>query len=206
MEINKKYKIGILAYGSLIYDQGDKIKEAIQTTIDCETPFGVEYGRKSITRGNAPTLVPMKNEKKINAKILVLDDKVSMEDARDFLYRRECRKSEGRYVEPKESNSAKMRIKELKSFNNVETVIYTEFPSDIDKTNLNPDYLAYLAEKSITKHPKDGITYLRDNINHGIKTRLTEDYKNAILKKTGTNTLDEAIEKLKNKILIDKHT
>jgi hypothetical protein len=51
--------IGILAFGSLIDDPGEEIANVISgDPIIVETPFPVEYGRFSLSRGGAPTLVP----------------------------------------------------------------------------------------------------------------------------------------------------
>ena len=44
---------------------------------------------------------------------------------------------------------------------------------------------------------KDGISYLRNTIACGIKTLLTLAYKSEILKQTETESLDEALTKLK---------
>ncbi len=58
------------------------------------TPFEIEYARSSSGRNGAPTLVPVPDGKgsKVNAKILVLKDEVSLQKAKDILYRREIHK------------------------------------------------------------------------------------------------------------------
>ena len=53
-------KIGILAYGSLIDDPGIEIEPLIKKRIkNIQTPFKIEIARKSTTRGDGPTLIPV---------------------------------------------------------------------------------------------------------------------------------------------------
>lgn len=59
---NSQYPIGILAYGSLINNPGDELAPLIIERIPCMTPFNVEYARLSLTRDNAPTLIPVQGE------------------------------------------------------------------------------------------------------------------------------------------------
>lgn len=69
--------IGILAYGSLINNPGPELEKVIVTILDTTTPFGIEYGRKSVKRGGAPTLtISRTGGIRANAKILVLDSKI----------------------------------------------------------------------------------------------------------------------------------
>jgi len=66
-------KIGILAFGSLIDDLGEEIANVISDDpITIETPFPVEYGRFSLRRGGAPTLVPHASGGSVTAHILPL--------------------------------------------------------------------------------------------------------------------------------------
>ena len=84
-------RIGILAYGSLIDDPGEELAQRIIHRIeDAKTPFRVEFARSSLSREGAPTLVPVEaGGAQVKATVLVLDDAVALEDARDMLYRRE---------------------------------------------------------------------------------------------------------------------
>ncbi len=63
------YEFGILAFGSLIDDPGQEILDVENCRIDCETPFNVEFARKSgKTRSYAPTLIPVEQGgKKVKA-------------------------------------------------------------------------------------------------------------------------------------------
>jgi len=90
---SQKAKVGILAYGSLITDPGAEISPKIVMRIKAQTPFPVEYGRLSQTRGGAPTLVPHSQGAPVAGEILVMDASVSADDARDMLWRRERRKT-----------------------------------------------------------------------------------------------------------------
>jgi len=43
--------VGILAYGSLIYEPGEEIGPLVVKRLSIETPFCVEFARSSSTRG-----------------------------------------------------------------------------------------------------------------------------------------------------------
>ena len=83
--------VGILAYGSLIDDPGCEIKAVISCKLKgVQTPFNVEFARRSSTRGGAPTLVPVEEGgAPVKAVILVLEEQVSVDQAKDMLHRRE---------------------------------------------------------------------------------------------------------------------
>lgn len=83
--------VGILAYGSLINEPGIELEQLIVNRINCETPFEVEFARLSKTRGNAPTLIPVKEGEgsKVPAQILVLKEGTALKEAHDILWRRE---------------------------------------------------------------------------------------------------------------------
>lgn len=200
----EKYKIGILAYGSLIDDPGIEIKPLIIDRIKCITPFKVEYARKSRKRGFGPTLVPYtKAGCKVNASILILNNVKSLEEVTSMLYRREIgatdiSKTYTHTNNPKENTT---QIMLEKDFMGVENVLYTKIASNI-KIDFNSDDLADLAIKSILmeagKEKRDGIRYLAQNIENNIITEYTEEYRLAILSKTGSSSLEESI------ILLDK--
>lgn len=198
-------KIGILAFGSLIEFPGKEIEEIEIGRIECVTPFNVEFARISSTRGYAPTLIPIfDNSKglKVNAKIIIIDSKVSIENAKSILWRRECQKIEKseNYNEPKNPTSKNVMIGELDNFCNVEKVIFTYFIIQEDYKDLNPlnlaDYAIKSAQSQAGKEAKDGISYLISTKKHGILTELGEDYEKEILNKTNTNSLENALKKL----------
>jgi hypothetical protein len=194
-----KYSIGILAYGSLIDDAGKEIKDREIHRIDCETPFSVEFARRSRTRCNAPTLIPFDSGKYVKAKIIVLPESTTLDEAKNMLWRRELHKPDNNTeTYKKKSSSNAVVIEIIDNFMEVEKVLYTKIDSNIK--NLTGEKLAKLAIQSIRcvagEKEKDGIRYLKNAKKNGIITTLSEDYEKEILKQTGTNSLKEAIEKL----------
>jgi hypothetical protein len=199
--------IGILAYGSLISDPGSEINERIERIIkNVETPFAVEYARRSMTRSCAPTLVPVPIEKgiSVNASVMVLKEDTQLPQVLDMLYRREIHRvgdSNKVYKEPADPDTHNLRIMQEKSFAGLDIVLYTKFPANfgaiLDNSFSNQekaDLLCSAACESLTKdtfqNELDGIQYLTEAINSGVKTCLTELYKQAILRKAGTDIKD----------------
>ncbi len=197
-----KYKIGILAYGSLIDEPGPEIEPIIIKRISCTTPFKVEYARKSSTRGDGPTLIPNEDiGKKVNALILVLEDKTNIENAKSILYRRETRNvGTGKlYLHSESPSKNKVQVEIINNLENVETVLYTKLGNNID-VPLTAELLSDLAIASILTDAgnelKDGVRYLLVNKSNGIETELSDEYEKLILKKTESHSLEQAIIKL----------
>lgn len=190
-----KKKVGILAFGSLIGDPGTEIGPKITMRIKCKTPFGVEYGRLSQTRGGAPTLVPHENGAPVSAEILVLDDSVSEDAARDMLWRRETRNVGTNRHYPAGTGANAIIAAALTDTPCVETVFYTDFNPSGKILNPTAEDLAKSAIASVKEagNGQDGITYLINNIAAGIETPLTSAYRDAILKQTGEDSLDLAL-------------
>jgi hypothetical protein len=175
--------IGILAYGSLLEEPGNKLEKVIVDRIkDVVTPFKIEFARKSSTRDDAPTLIPYNKGSKVKAQILVLEDSVSIKDAKSMLYRREAR-SNKEYKESKNPSNNKVIVKVLKSFYSIDYVLYTKIGSNLE--SITPEILAKLAIKSAKSKAgekrKDGISYLIDVKKFNVKTPLMEEYENKIL-------------------------
>jgi hypothetical protein len=194
-----KKKLGILAFGSLINDPGKELLPKITMRINIPTPFGVEYGRYSQTRGGAPTLVPHQTGAPVEAEILVLDDAITLVEAKNMLWRRE-RRREGSletYVEGTSPNS--VLVREWTDSPYVERVLYTDFNSDGKVAKPEVGELAQKAIQSVkaAKEGMDGIAYLMNNLKSGIKTKLTRNYEAEILKLTGTVSLGDALKKVK---------
>jgi len=209
METEQKYKIGILAFGSLIDNPGQEIEKLEVERIDCETPFKVEFARISTSRSNAPTLIPVDEKakgKKVKAVIILLNsEKLTLEQAKSILWRRECHtidKSKT-YKEPENPTSKHVLVKECDNFQNIEKVIYTSFKLQEEYQKLTPEILADFAIESILseagRKEKDGIRYLLSTKKSGIHTELSEKYEQIILTKTETRSLNETIEKLDRK-------
>jgi hypothetical protein len=208
--IETKYKIGILAFGSLIDNPGEEIKNIEIKRIDCKTPFKVEFSRISRSRSNAPTLIPIDDDiaksKRVKAKLIIVDPDIILDDAKSILWRRETHNTSDKskiYREPKNPTSKNVLIGELDNFCKTEKVIYTKFLIQSEYKYLTPDQLADFAIKSILDEAgwkeKDGIRYLLSAKRSGIVTELSEEYEEKILEKTESETLEEAIEKLDRK-------
>lgn len=195
-----KYKVGILAYGSLIDNPGKEIEPLIIDRINCKTPFKVEFARTSSSRGGAPTLIPYETGNEVNAVILVLENSTDLAHAKSILWRRERHKFDGKnYVEIVSPNINQVVVLSVKDFEDVETVIYTSIGKNIEG-EINAEKLSQLAIASILSdagdEKKDGIRYLLDAKNNSIVTGLSPQYEQLILDSIEAETLEEAIEKL----------
>lgn len=195
-----KYKIGILAYGSLINDSGKEIEPLIIDKIECNTPFKVEFARTSKSRGGAPTLIPCLTGKEVKAVILVLENSTDLAYAKSILWRRERHRFDNKdYREITNPTINQVEVKCISEFENVETVIYTSIGKNIEG-KVTAEKLSQLAIKSILgkagEEKKDGVRYLNESKNNYIITNLSEEYEKSILDITETETLEEAIYKL----------
>ena len=191
-------RIAILAFGSLIEDPGEEIGPLIRKRIhSVRTPFSIEFARSSGYRCGAPTLIPVDvGGSPVDAVLLVLDDTVALEDAMSLLWRRETGKqSSGKhYSRPANPRPNQVVVECLQSFHGCDVALYTKIGSNIEV--LNPDHLADLAISSARAEAgakrTDGISYLASVIRQGICTPLSPEYRDAILRKTGAEGLEEA--------------
>jgi len=73
--------------------------------------------------------------------------------------------------------------------------LYTDFNAAGKIDHPTADELAVHAIQSVTGAPegKDGITYFADAISCGIETPLTSAYRDEIVRRTGTVSLQEAL-------------
>lgn len=200
MAINPQ-KIGILAFGSLIDDPGQELQNVIvDKRENVLTPFKIEYGRKSSKRGDAPTLIPVSNGgQKVNATLLILSEEINLEEAKNRLYRREINEVETdkTYTKRKNPTPNQLVIKEYLNIEDVQICLTAKYGCNL--TDITPEILADLAIKSFksdeVEKRRDGISYLKNNIDNNIITPLTEDYKNVILKRMKAKSLEEIIER-----------
>ena len=187
--------VGILAYGSLISDSGPEIEPHITRRISCRTPFKVEFARASRTRTGGPTLVPYDEGSQVAAQILVVD--LSLKEATDRLYRRETRKFDPDvfYIPPKVITSNTVVVESLRSFERIETVLYTRIAANIE--GLTATKLAERAVDSARarQDSRDGISYLMNAKRCGIQTPLSPEYEKEILRLTGTDCLEAALDR-----------
>lgn len=197
-------RLGILAYGSLIEEPGEEIEPIIRERISSvETPFCIEFARSSSTRDGAPTVIPVESGgARVRATIFILDENTSIETAQDLLWRRETRNesTNKHYKRPASPNSNSMVIEQIAHFKGVKTVLYAKLGANI--TDLTPEKLSDLAIRSAKgnagKKNKDGILYLISLKRQGIVTPLMLAYEEAILKKTNTPSLEDALTKIRN--------
>lgn len=190
----KTQGIGILAFGSLINDPGVEIEPLIRQRISTETTFPVEFVRISQARGGAPTLAPHLTGKPVKAELLVLDNAVSLEEARGLLWRREARRECTGETYIRRSSANAVLVCDAPGFCGLEHVLYTDFNAEGKISACAPEALAKYAVDSIAKAPpgSDGISYLNDLIEVGIETALTPKYIQEILRLTDCSTLLEA--------------
>ena len=197
---NKQQSVGILAYGSLISDPGCEIKSAMSNIIyDVMTPFQVEFARSSNGRGGAPTLVPViTGGARVNGKVFVMD--LSENEAINALYRREIDKvGTGKtYKRPNKITDKTVVVERLTDFAELDVVLYTKIAATIDP--LTAERLASLAIESVARAKPgcDGISYLIAAKEYGIVTALSQGYEAEILRKTGCETLEQALTSISN--------
>lgn len=199
-------KIGILAYGSLIEEPGPEIGPLIDDRINVWTPFNIEFARKSSSRDDAPTVIPVVGYgAPVNAVILVLrEGSVGLQEAMNRLWRRETRK-EGTgkpYKRPENPGPNHVLVDVAENLGGVDTVLYTRIGTNIPDSERTPENLAKLAIDSAMagagKEGKDGISYLLSLKNQGIETPLMRAYEKHILLLTKTDSLQAALESAKN--------
>jgi hypothetical protein len=200
--MTEKSNLGILAYGSLIDDPGIELAPLIIDRIPCETPFKVEFARISVSRNNAPTLIPVQEGGKfIKAQILVLNEVVKIETARSMLWRRERHITDvsQNYLRPKKSGVNTVLVEEIQDFCGIQSVLYTSIGRNIDQP-VTPKVLADYAIASILSgagaQELDGVRYLLAAKKNEIITGLSEEYEDEILKATKTESLADAIQTL----------
>ena len=190
-------EVGILAYGSLVGNPGSEIAGAIVKRINCRTPFKVEFARTSDTRKGAPTLVPYDNGAEVAAQVLIVDLPVS--EAIHRLYRREIDKvgSARLYDLSKDATPNRVVIETLRDFERVSTVLYTSIGANIE--GLSPSKLATLAIGSARalNNGRDGISYLINAKNAGVRTPLSDQYEAEIIRMAGATSLEDALARLR---------
>ena len=197
-------RVGILAYGSLRADPGPGLTPYVERRIQLTTPFPVEYVRSSPTRAGAPVLVPVPvgYGAPAPAEVLVLAPEADREMAGVLLQRRKLDRASDDAVWFA-ADAAEMAVHELPGFAGLPVVLYAAgapnlpevIPDDIPVAE-KAETLARLAIASLTPDTAavghDGIRYLADALAQGIVTPLTEPYRQAILRLTGTANLTAA--------------
>ncbi|MDE2817825.1 MAG: hypothetical protein OXK81_14170 [Chloroflexota bacterium] len=174
---------------------GKEIKDArVETIKNVKTPFCVEFARTSQGRGGAPTLVPVKDRgAAVTGRIYVLN--VTLDEGANILYRREINMvgSKKPYDAGTATRPNSVRVCCRRELNGVNVVLYAKLEANIDP--LTRESLARLAIRSVARADKgrDGISYLIDARQHGIKTPLSDCYAAEILRQSGCASLEEAL-------------
>lgn len=182
--------VGILAFGSIVEQPGAELAAAVIRRVEVETPFAVEFARSSRTRDGAPTLVPVnKGGAHVPASVFVLEDSITVADARAMLYRRET----GRPHDMRTSSRGDW-IAELADFGGLDTCLYTALPANIQPLTAQKlaDLALCSAAASAGAERRDGISYLQQQKRRGIVTPLMPPYEEAVLARTGARDLDGA--------------
>ena len=190
--------IGILAFGSLIANPGSELVKIIVDRHSCNTPFPVEYARRTKSRANAPTIVrvPEGMGSSVHGVILVLRQDVKHQNAKNLLYRRELHDDTDETLHYNDimqrAKGDALVIETLSTVEGFDEVYYTSLTANFTEildTN-RPQaqkaiLLAQAAFDSLVNETfnagKDGIKYLHDNIEAGIITPLTEPYRQSLL-------------------------
>jgi hypothetical protein len=182
--------VGILAYGSLIADPGVEVGPLVVRRTETLTPFPVEFGRISATRGGAPTVVPHASGKRVKAAVLVL------------LWRRETRNEGSARTYRESARPNAVIVLDLPGFCGLEHVLYTDFNPEGKIAAPDPASLADAAIMSVGRAApgKDGISYLIGLLQAGVETTLTARYVAEILSRTGTSELEGALRLLRTMV------
>ena len=199
--LKRSMGVGILAYGSLISEPGREIGPLIARRIPTATPFPVEYGRLSRSRGGAPTVVPHLAGCSVKAEVLVLFESVSFEEAKNLLWRREVRKEGSGHAYKESSSPDAVLVRDSPGFCGLNHGLYTDFNASGKLDTPEPRGLAKAAANSVGRAPngKDGISYLIDLLDAGVVTALTARYEKELLILTNSPTLAEALIALRNR-------
>lgn len=174
--------LAIFAYGSLLSDPGEKIARHIITRVARLSPWPIEYARRAKLRGDGPTLVIHQSGGAVQGQLLVLDVRAKdIEVVEEWLWDREGRP-------PRDG------IKRIE-WDGFKQVLYCDLAATLGEADLNPESLARFAIESVRRKPeRNAIRYLANNIAQGVITPLTNAYRDAVLRLTGAENLDQAEE------------
>jgi len=164
----------------LLWDPGEFIQMNNTRLMRADTPFEIEYARESKSRGGGPTLIPDDRGGRVNGGIWVLrlrDTEPGISTVRKELAKRET---------TTESN-----IRDCPGLGGLSHVFYVSLPCTMSM--IEPSILARKAIESVRRNPeRNGVQYLRKNIEWGIVTPVTNEYRNAILSQLQCQSLEDA--------------
>lgn len=137
---------------------------------------------------------------RVQGRVLVMRPDVGESTIKDMLYRRETNRVEDERVtydhEAQLRKSDPVLIQAVGDLAGLERVWYTRLNANLDfvlqedlPAETKAERLAQLAVASITletfRENRDGIHYLADAIRHGVRTPLTDLYRQAVLRLAG---------------------
>ncbi len=193
--------LGILAFGSLIDSPGSELSAVTKERLDVLTPFCVEFAHYSGARGGAATLCAVhKGGSRVAAKLLLLKDGCSLEEARNILYRREIHAVGSSRVYPSTVKNRKkaVRIRAVFGVAGIDTVLFTDFYAEGKVRCPTAATLARRAIASVAQAgdvSKNGIAYLMAVKSSGIATAIMPAFEAEILRRTQSVDLAEALKK-----------
>ncbi len=128
---------------------------------------------------------------------MVLDENVSLDQAKDMLWRRETHQdsTDRRYPSKESPDSNDVFIRDLEDLRGIEHVLYAELKANIPPASRSAERLTDLAIESVAavgEKGLDGISYLIDVKAHGLATPLMDAYESEILCRTETKSLQAA--------------
>jgi hypothetical protein len=172
--------LAIFAYGSLLSDPGERIGPHIVARVPHPSPWPIEYARRAKLRGDGPTLVLHKTGGIVQGQLLVLDiQKSALDELREWLWERE--------------GEPPLELVKQMVCENFGCVLYCDLEANLKDEEIDAEALAQFAIDSVEKSPaRNAIRYLAQNIKQGIITPLAYAYRDAILRRTGKETLTDA--------------
>jgi len=186
-------RVAILAYGSLVADPGEELAPLIDERRPCTTPFAVEFARLSPYRDHAPvlTVVAEGEGDPVDGTLLVMKAGTSVERVTRRLWRRETHQV-GSGKLPLGADRHHIRL--ITDLDAIDATLYWQTEANYPRPEA-----AGLARRAIEsargeagQARKDGISYLAQVVEAGIRTRLTDAYVAALLAETSTDTLEAA--------------
>jgi len=197
---NRIVKVGLLAYGSLLWEPGPELADVLDLGSPIngvETPFNVEFARSTSSRGGGPTLVPVATGgAPVRGTIFPFRHRLSVHEAQTLVWRREVRRSDGWYDSKRNADSRDKVFVDVEEgiHEGFDTVLFVRIPPNIEP--LHGEELAARAILSARANScpdgRDGISYLIGAKEAGIETPLRLDYESAILRMLNATSLKHA--------------
>ena len=196
---DSNYRVGILAFGSLLDDPGSEISASLDQKIEgVATPFNVEFARTSDSRDGAPTLVPVdQGGAPVTGAVLLLKPEITLQDGTDMLWRRETNRvgTEARYNTKAPGD---VEVRTLENLAGVGEVLYAapraNLPADAKRL---ADLAIASARAKAGDVRRDGISYLINVKEKGITTPLMKEYEKHILEETEQTDLRSSFQILR---------